>query len=267
MNRKRSTIRWALAALGIAALAAPATAAERIYDNAVAKLIDGTNSGLKKFVREMSSTAKGARVTRDGVETDISDFLEDFQTEGKRLDERFTEGASGDQNVLAFLKKAKATDGFIARHPGFTGAETEWAAMKPTMMSLGAAYGIDWNADPETWKPSRVRDTEIAGMLKGLSTQTKGLNKALNTAGKAAKVDKAALKALNSQVNGLSSATSTLSKNFSKKLPIGPSVSSYADALGKVQDAATQLGLGADTVPAMQSLGNTASNLGRALGI
>jgi hypothetical protein len=206
-------------------------------------------------------------VTRDGVETDISDFLEDFQTEGRRLDERFTEGSAGDQNVLGFLKKAKATDGFIARHPGFTGAETEWAAMKPTLMSLGAAYGIDWEADPETWKSSRVRDTEIAGMLKGLTSQTKGLGKALNSAGKAAKVDKAALKALTGQVNGLSGATSTLSKNFSKKLPIGPSVASYADALVKVQDAASQLGLGADTVPAMQSLANTASNLGRALGI
>ena len=244
-----------------------AVAAERPYDPAVATMIDGVNRGLDKFVREMSGKAKGAKVTRDGVETDISDFLEDFKTEGQRLGQRFSEGKSGDANALGFLRKAKATDGFIARHPGFTGAETEWAAMKPTMMSLAGAYGIDWEGDPASWTAKRTRDGEISAMLKELDGQVKGLGKALSAAGKSAKVDKKAMSGLTAEVKSLAASSATLNKTFSQKKPAGAAAKAFAGALAKVQGTASGLGLGADTVPALASVGDAAGRVASAIGL
>ena len=253
-----------LAVLALFASVAPAAAGERAYDAAVEKLIRNANSGLGKFTREMSSKARGAKVTRGDVEVDISDYLEDFATEGRRISERFAEGASGDQNVLEFLRKAKGTDGFIQRHPGFTGAETEWAALKPTLMGLAGAYGIDWESDPATWKASRMRDAEIAGMLAGLDSQVKGVGKSLTAAGKAAKVDKAALKSLTAQSKSLAGASAAMKKAFSKKQAIGPAASSYLDTLAKVQESASALGI-ADQVPAMSSIAETTGRISQAL--
>ena len=227
-QHRTASVAWSLAASVLLCAGAPAVAAERVYDAEVGKMIDSARRGLDRFVGAMSGKAKGAKVTRDGVETDISDFLEDFKTDGKRMDEKFSEGGDAEQNVLGFLQKAKATDGFLDRHPGFTGAETEWAAMLPTTMSLASAYGVDWSGDPAGWSASRVRDAEIASLLKGLDTQAKGLDKALTAAGKAAKVDKAALKGLSSQVKSLAAASSTFSKSFSSKKPVGGAARSCA---------------------------------------
>jgi hypothetical protein len=253
--------------LGVASSVAPLSAAERPYDAAVAKWIDGVNGGLSKFVREMSDKARGAKVTRNGVETDISDFLDDFKREGKRMDEHFSSGDSAESNVLDFTRKAKATDEFIGRHPGFTGAETEWAAMKPAVMSLASAYGIDWNGDPAGWTAARTRDKEASALLKGFEAQAKGLDKALTQAGKAAKVDKTALKALSGQTRSFSGAASTVSKAFAKKQPFGSAASSMFDTLEKVQAAAAPLGLDAQTVPALGNLDAAAEKVRQALSL
>ena len=264
---RTASVAWSLIASVLLCAGAPAVAAERVYDAEVGKMIDSARRGLDRFVGAMSGKAKGAKVTRDGVETDISDFLEDFKTEGKRMDEKFSDGGSGEQNVLGFLKKAKTTDGFLDRHPGFTGAETEWAAMLPTTMSLAAAYGVDWSGDPAGWSAARVRDADVAGLLKGLDTQAKGLDKALTAAGKAAKVDKAALKGLSSQVKGLAASATTLSKSFSRKQPVAGAARSFASSLAKVEETATGLGLGPDAVPALRSLGTQAGKVAGALGL
>ena len=261
---RRIALVSALVAIALLVGGAPAAAGERAYDGAVSKMIDAANSGLGKFTREMSGKAKGAKITRGETEVDISDFLEDFKTEGRRMNERFSQGDTGDQNVQEFLRKAKNADNFFARHPGFTGAETEWAALKPTIMGLASAYGIDWEGDPAAWRAGRMRDSEIDSMIKGLDTQVKGVGKSLGAAGKAAKVDKAALKSLTAQSKSLAGASSALKKAFSKKQPFSAAAGSYLAALGKVQDAASSLGI-ADSVPAMKSIADATGKISQAL--
>ena len=73
-------------------------------------------------------------------------------------------------NALDFLRKGKAADGFIERHPGFSGADSEWTYLKPVLVNLAGAYNIDWASDPATWKPVRTSDKSISGTLAGASS-------------------------------------------------------------------------------------------------
>ena len=251
-------------AMGVAVT--PAWAADRPYDADVEKTIDTAYRGLDKFIDEMDRKAKGAKVTRDGVEVDLSDFLKDFKASGKLLKDRFGPNDMAAPNALDFLRKAKATDGFIERHPGFTGADSEWTQLRPVLQNLAGAYHIDWATDPATWRPVRSSDKTIAGNLAGLEKQAKALGKATTKAGKSAKVDKAALAPVSASISSLGSSGKALRDTFAKKQPIGNAADGFFGAAEKAQSGIASLGLESATAAAMSPLSASAKSLATALG-
>ncbi len=263
---RATVIGWGSLLLLLAMAAAPVTAAERLYDRDVEKLIDQANSGLGKFVGSMKGDAKGAKVTKEGAEIDVSDFLADLKAEGGRLDERFGTESAAAPTALAFLQKAKALDGFVERHPGFSGADKEWAALRPTLGSLAGAYQIDWAGDPASWKPVRVTDAEISGWAKQIPTQLKSYAGALSKAAKDAKVDAAARKTLDGQVKALTGSAKTLQKALSSRAPAGSAVSSLAGGVKAANEKAASLGLGDAATAAAAPLEATLGKLSDALG-
>ena len=250
----------------VAVAAPPAALAERPYDRDVEKLIDRANNDFGKFLGNMKGEAKGAKVTRDGVETDVSDFLADLKAEGGRLRERFGPESAAAPTALAFLQKAKAVDGFIERHPAFTGADKEWAALRPTLGSLADAYEIDWATDPTSWQPSRTTDAELAGWAKDLDAQIKGYAAALAKAAKDAKVDSGARKVLDTQVKALTGGAKTLQKALSSRTPPGSALGSLVDGVAGVNEKAASLGLGDAATAAAAPLQSTLGKLSTALG-
>ena len=258
------TVKAALTTLAL--VAAPLAAADRPYDAAVDKMIDTAYRGLDKFGDEMSSKAKGAKVTREGVETDISDFMKDFKSDGKLLKERFGANDMAAGNALNFLRKGKATDGFIERHPGFTGADSEWTYLRPVLVDLAGAYNIDWATDPATWKAVRSSDKTGSGMLAGLDKQVKAVGSAATKAGKAAKVDKAALKSLDGSVAALRGSAKSLTDAFKQKLPTGSAADGFFAAVETLQSGIAGLGLSDATASAMSPLSTSVKSLATALG-
>ena len=183
----RSRIRSATAVGWVVALAMSAgmaAAAERLYDRDVAKIIDRANDDLGKFLGNMKSDAKGAKVTRGGAEYDVSDYLSDLKEEGARLEERFSGDGKASPNATAFLQKAKGFDGFVDRHPGFTGADKQWQALRPTLQSLADAYEVDWSGDLTTWQATRYSDAEVGGLAKQLDSDIKSYSAVLTKAAK-----------------------------------------------------------------------------------
>jgi hypothetical protein len=250
----------------LALAAAPATAAERLYDRDVEKLIDRANNDLGKFLGNMKGDAKGAKVTRAGVETDVSDYLADFKAEGGRLNDRFGPDSAASPTALAFLQKAKYLDGFIDRHPGFTGADKEWAALRPTLDSLAGAYQIDWAGDPESWRPVRSTDAEVAGLAKQLDADLKGYAAGLSKAAKEAKLDSAARKGLETQAKALTGGAKALQKALSSRSPASNALGSLVSGVNGVSDKAASLGLGSSAVDAAAPLQATLGKLSTAIG-
>jgi hypothetical protein len=256
---------WLVA--GLLVSAAPSAGADRLYDRDVEKLIDRANKDLGKFLGNMKSDAKGAKVTRDGVEHDVSDSLADLEAEGARLEERFAADAQAAPTALAFLQKSKAFDGFIDRHPGFSGADQEWMALRPTLVSLADAYQIDWNSDPKSWKAVRNTDAEIAGWAKQLDGDIKNYASALNQAAKDVKLDGASRSALTAQAKTLTGGAKTLQKALSGRAPAGNAVESLIKSTQAVSEQARELGLGNAADAAGKSLAATLGKLSGALGV
>jgi hypothetical protein len=250
----------------VVATFAPLAAAERPYDRDVEKLIGDATRGLDRYASSMTNDAKGAKVTRDGVEVDVSDFMKDFRSGGRLLRDRFSSDDMAALNALDFLKKAKANDGFIQRHPGFTGGDAEWAALKPTLAGLAGAYGIDWDSDPTTWRPVRSSDKTIQSLVSGLEKQSKDLGKAVAKAGKAAKVDKKALKGLTDSIAALGGAGRAFSETFKKKQPVGGAADSFFSSLEGVESAISGLGLEGATASMLKPLTSAAKSAASALG-
>ena len=264
---KSRVLRTAVSACALVVAAvgpvAPAAAADRPYDQDVEKMIDTAYRGLDKFMDEMTSKAKGAKVTRDGVETDISDYLKDFKASGKLLKDRFGPNEMASTNALDFLRKAKATDGFIERHPGFSGADSEWTYLRPVLQNLAGAYNIDWATDPSSWRPVRSSDKTISGMMAGLDKQAKALGKATTKAGKAAK---AALSGVNASIAALGSSGKAFRDTFTKKQPIGSAADGFFGSMASAESGIASLGLKSATTAAMSPLSTSAKNLATAFG-
>lgn len=260
MRRARPVIVMSVLAL----LAVSPLAADRVYDRDVKKLIDQADSGLNRFMGRMSSEAKSAKVTRDGVEVDISNYLADLKTSGNKLDSRFASGAAGTE-ALDFLKRAKFAEEFWGRHPGFSGADAEWSALSGTLGALAGAYQIDWKSDPAGWRPVRMDDQELATLAGGLDQQLKSYGKELNTAARAAKVDSSSLSSLTGLTNGAREAAKGFSTTVKRKAPAGSSLQGVQNACRALADKASALGVsGSGTTN--QSLQGTLTKLGSTFG-
>ena len=266
MKSKTTTGLVALYCLALLA-AMPVAGAERAYDRDVLKLIDRANKDLGKFMGNMKRDAKGAKVTRAGVEYDVSDSLDDLKAEGSRLEERFNGDAKAAPTALAFLQKAKAFDGFVDRHPGFTGADQEWQALRPTLDSLADAYQIDWAGNPDSWQAMRSSDAELAGWAKQLDQDIKSYSSSLGQAAKEAKVEKTTRTALDTQVKALSGGSKSLQKALSSRMPAGAAFESLAKSVKSVSDQAASLGLGAGAAQAVAPLAETLAKLAGGLGV
>ena len=267
MRARMSLIVAACGLIYLVIAAAPSVAADRPYDRDVAKLIDRANKDLGRFLGNMKGDAKGAKVTRGGVEYDVSDSLDDLKAEGGRLESRFATDAKAAPTALTFLQKAKAFDGFIDRHPGFSGADKEWTALRPTLDSLADAYQIDWGGDPDQWQAIRSSDAEIAGWAKQLDTDIKGYTSALGKAAKDAKVDRAARTGLDEQVKTLAGGAKTLQKALSSRVPATNALESLARSAQGISEQAHSLGLGGVAESAAKPLADTLAKIYSALGV
>ncbi len=256
------TVGWVVLAMS----AGVAAAAERLYDRDLAKIIDRANDDLGKFLGNMKNEAKGAKVTRGDTEYDVSDYLSDLKQEGARLEERFNGDGKATPNVTSFLQKAKGFDGFVERHPGFTGADREWQVLRPTLHSLADAYGLDWSSDPTSWQATRYSDAEVGGLAKQLDADIKGYSTALAQAAKDAKVDKADRVALDGQAKALSGGAKSLQNAISGRLPAGNALSSLEQSVNAVSDQAASLGISGTAASAAAPLEATLGKLSTALG-
>ena len=260
--------RMSIAALSLFALAtAPVLAGERPYDPEMRRIIDTVYKQLDDFTDEMGSKARSGKVTNAaGVATDISEFVADFKAEGKRLRERFNSDDAATTNAFEFLKKAKAADGFVGRHPGFSEAESEWARFQPTLRTLAAAYLIDWDADPASWKALRMTDREIKELLGDLQSQIKAAGKGLDSVAKSAGVDRAARQELATAVDSLRAIAKGLRGAFGKQEPVGPRVESVLAGAKAIQETAGTLGIAEAAKGAWAPLEKSLATLAGAFG-
>jgi hypothetical protein len=263
---KRFPSRFALPLLAAFVLSAvPATrlAAERMYDAELKRLIEATNKGVVAFRKAARPDFRNSRITWEGNPYVVSNYLEDLEDAGKKLQSRYDLNNAAVPEATDFLKRVKVADQFAVENPGISGAKNEWNALRTNVVALAAAYGIDFASDPATWQPARTPDGPIRAEAFAIETQGKTLVKSLDNAAKSAGLDKSRRKVIEGQAEMVETSARNVRRAVDGGREAGPAIQSLESALADLSETVQKDGLAEAMPTALQdSIGKLKGYLG-----
>lgn len=258
---------FVLAAVGlILAASGVAPAAERVYDKEAERLIEYTNRGVNDFRKAARSDFKNSKITWNGTQIDVGTYLKDVAEAGKKLESRYDTNFAAVPEASDFLKRLRAAEDFAAANPGISGAKPEWDLLRPNAIALAKAYNIDYAADPSTWQPSRTPDGPLRATAASIESQAKGIEKSVETAAKAAGLDKSHRKVLEGQSETAVKAAGDVRKAIEESRPAGSGLQSLSTALGDLNTTVEKDGLAGGVSTAWSALQDSIGKLSGFIG-
>ena len=167
----------AIAMLGVTA--SSLLAADRLTDRDVKALVARIEEGRDRFDDALDDDVKRS-IHRDGSsEAKVSDYLNDFQENIDRLEERLKPDYAGSAEAATLLRQATSIDrAFSQRAPGMKG-QSEWNRLTSDLKALAAAYGTTFPV-PAGGSVRRIGDGELAEAADGIARGASELKKALD---------------------------------------------------------------------------------------
>jgi hypothetical protein len=196
----RTALVLAIVALG----SSSAAAADRLTDKDVKALVSKIEEGRNKFDDALDDKLKGSIVRGPGGEVNVKDFLNDFQENIDRLEERLKPEYAASSEVTAVLRQATTIENFFKQHPAGTKGESEWNRLATDMRTLARAYGADFPLPPNA-AVRRIGDHELATSIDQVSKAANQLKKSLdNDLKKDKTIDKSTREAIVGEADQLS---------------------------------------------------------------
>ncbi len=256
----------ALAVLSAFVMSGTVSAAERMYDPELKRLIEATNKGVVAFRKAARPDFRNSRITWDGNEYIVSNYLEDLEQAGKKLQSRYDLNNAAVPEATDFLKRLKTADEFAAANPGVSGAKNEWNALRTNATALAAAYGIDFSSDPATWQAARTPDGPIRAEAFSIESQTKQLGKSLDEAAKSAGLDKSRRKVIEGQAETAQKAASDVRKAVDAGRDPGSAMDRLSTSLADLSATVEKDGLAGNVSSAWTALQDSMRKLKGFLG-
>lgn len=152
--------------------------AHRLTDKEVRTLLDDIRTEIIDLEASMDPNVRKSILRSQLGETDVQAFFKDLRDSRDKARNRLGTGYSASTEVGAFLRQASAFE--LRTESGWSlyGAEGAWRSLRPLLVRLADAYGIDWTADPSTWRPRRKSDGEIEDFLDELVQGASSFRKA-----------------------------------------------------------------------------------------
>jgi hypothetical protein len=258
---KRSTSRLALSLLVALLASTVPLPADRMYDAELKRLIEATNKGVVAFRKAARSDFRNSRITWEGNQYIVSNYLEDLEEAGKKLQSRYDMNNAAVPEAVDFLKRLKTADQFAVENPGISGAKNEWNALRTNVVALAAAYGIDFATDPATWQAARTPDGPIRAEAFAIETQGKTLVKSLDAAAKSAGLDKSRRKVLEGQAEMVETSARNVRKAVDGGRDASPAVQSLESAITDLSGTVQKDGLGESVSAALSTLQDSIGKL------
>ena len=168
-----------LAMAVLASIAAPAAAQDRLSDRDVKALVSRIEEGRDKFDDALDDELKRKVLRGASGEVNVKDFLDDFQKNIDRLEERIKPDYAASAEVGALLRQATAIDRFFREHAPGTKGESEWNRLAADMKVLATAYSATFPL-PENAPVRRMGDGEVAETADLLAKSAEQLKKSLD---------------------------------------------------------------------------------------
>ena len=157
------------------------------------------------------NTAEPIRILRGpGGEVNVGQFLNDFQENIDRLEERLKPEYAASAEAATLLRQASSIDRFFRQQPAGTKGESEWNRLATDLKTLAIAYGADFPlADGASVR--RIGDRELAAIADEIASSADRLRKSLDSDLKKDKrVEKPAREAVVREADVLSKDAKTL---------------------------------------------------------
>jgi hypothetical protein len=234
---------FVLAVLSAFLVSGFASAAERMYDAELERLIASTNRSVVAFRKAARADFRNSRITWNGTQTAVGNYLEDLEDAGKKLESRYDLNYAAVSEATDFLKRLKGADEFAVANPGISGAKNEWDVVRTNATALARAYGVDFAADASTWQPARTPDGPIRAEAFSIESQAKTLGKSLDSAAKSAGLDKSRRKVIEGQSETASKAAVDLRRAVDAGRDSAPATQRLTAALADLQATIEKDGL------------------------
>ena len=169
----------AVSIASLAALASPSFAADRLTDRDVKELVARIEEARDRFDDALDGRLKRSIVRESSGEVNVNDFLNDFQENIDRLEERLSPEYAASAEVATLLRQGGGIDRFFRQQPPGTKGESEWNRLVADLKTLAAAYGTDFPL-PEDATVRRMGDREVAAAADEVARSADRLKKSLD---------------------------------------------------------------------------------------
>ena len=168
-----------LTVVTLGAICVPAFAQDRLTDRDVKALVSRIEDGRDKFDNALDGDLKNKVLRGPNGEVDVKNFLNDFQKNIDRLEERLKPEYAASAEVSTLLKQGNSIDTFFRQHKPGTKGESEWNRLAGDLKTLATAYGATFPL-PDNATVRRIGDGEVAGTAEQLSKSASQLKKSLD---------------------------------------------------------------------------------------
>jgi hypothetical protein len=157
----------------------PLQAADRLTDRDVKALVARIEEGRDRFDDALDGKLKHSIVRGPSGEVKVDDFLNDFQKNIDRLEERLKPEYAASAEAATLLRQASTIDRFFRTQPPGTKGESEWNRLATDLKTLAVAYGADFPL-AEGAPVRRMGDREVAAGLEEVAKGAERLKKSLD---------------------------------------------------------------------------------------
>ena len=157
-----------VAALSVWSVPLAQAAGERPPDKDLKMLIDQVDEGRDKFEGNLDGSFKNSTVRGANGEVKVSNLLQDYQDNTKKLKERFKDDYPATVEATTVLRQATNIDRFMQGMSNLMKGRKEWDAEAASLKYLAEAYGAAFPL-PEGATLRRTNDKETAAAANALS--------------------------------------------------------------------------------------------------
>jgi hypothetical protein len=157
----------------------PTLAADRMTDREVKALVSRIEQGRDRFDDALDDELKHKVLRGPSGEVDVDRFLDDFQQNIDRLEERLKPDYAASAEAGTLLRQATQIDAFFREQAPGTKGESEWNRLASDLKVLANVYGADFPL-PSGASVRRMGDREVAAGTKQVAVAAERLKKALD---------------------------------------------------------------------------------------
>ena len=117
----------------------------RVNDRQLEQLITRIESRSNSFRREVNTSLDRSRLNGTNRETEINNYIGDFETATNRLKDRFRNKQSVSSDVEDVMMRARYIDSFVRMNFRNSSAESSWNTLRSDLNNLAQYYNVKWD--------------------------------------------------------------------------------------------------------------------------